>query len=85
MRLTAIGITTPLMLKRADPRFLRERFNVVVQRLVQELRGVPCIRLEEAPPDRKSIMASRSFGRTVESRGELEEAVATYTSRAAES
>ena len=49
-----------------------------------ELRGIPCISLEEAPPDRKSIMASRSFGRMVETRTELEEAVATYTTRAAE-
>lgn len=79
-RLTAIGITTPLALKQADPRFIRERFNVVVERLVHELRGVPCIRLEQAPPDRKSMMASRA----VETRDELEEAVATYTSRAAE-
>jgi DNA polymerase V len=83
-RLRAIGITTPLALKQADPRFLRERFNIVVERLVQELRGVPCISSEEAPPDRKSIMASRSFGRTIETRAELEEAVATYASRAAE-
>ena len=83
-RLTALGIATPLALKRADPRVIRERFNVVLERLVLELRGVPCISLEEAPPDRKSIMASRSFGRTVETRAELEEAVATYTSRAAE-
>jgi DNA polymerase V len=83
-RLTALGITTPLALKRSDPRFIRERFNVVLERLVLELRGVPCISLEEAPPARKSIMASRSFGRTVERREELEEAVATYTSRAAE-
>ena len=83
-RLMALGITTPLALKQADPRFIRERFNVVLERLVLELRGIACIALEEAPPDRKSIMASRSFGRTVETREELEEAVATYTSRAAE-
>ena len=82
--LTAIGITTPVMLKRADPRFIRKRFNVGLEPPVQELRGVPCISLEEAPPDRKSIMASRSFGRAVETRAELEEAVATHASRAAE-
>jgi DNA polymerase V len=83
-RLMALGITTPLALKQADPRFIRERFNVVLERLVLELRGIACIALEDAPPDRKSIMASRSFGRTVETREELEEAVATFTSRAAE-
>ena len=68
-RLTALGITTPLALKQADPRFIRERFNVVLERLVLELRGVACISLEEAPPDRKSIMASRSFGRPVTAAG----------------
>src|SRR4051794_22979278 len=83
-RLMALGITTPLALKQTDPRFIRERFNVVLERLTLELRGIACIALEEAPPDRKSIMASRSFGRIVKTREEVEETVATFTSRAAE-
>jgi hypothetical protein len=33
----------------------------VLERLVLELRGTPCLSLEEVTPDRKSIMASRSF------------------------
>src|SRR5437016_13930238 len=52
-----------------------------LERLVLELRGIPCIWLEEAPPARKSIMASRSFGQMVESRDELGEAVAAFTAR----
>jgi hypothetical protein len=32
-------------------------------RLALELRGVLCLGLEHEIPDRKSIMASRSFGR----------------------
>ncbi len=83
-RLMALGITNPLQLKYANARLIRERFSVVLERTVTELRGVPCIALEEAPPDRKSIMASRSFGKAVETRQELEEAVASYTARAAE-
>lgn len=83
-RLEEIGIRTPLQLRDADPRFIRERFNVVLERMVLELRGIPCIDLERSRPDNKSIMASRSFGRPVESRHELEEAVASYVSRAAE-
>jgi len=83
-RLAVLGITNPLMLKRADARFIRERFSVVLERTITELRGIPCIELEDAPPDRKSIMASRSFGKTVQIRQEMEEAVATYTARAAE-
>lgn len=83
-RLQALGIRNPLELKRADPRFVRERFSVVLERLLLELRGLPCITLEEAPPDRKSIMVSRSFKSVIETRDELEEAIATYAARAAE-
>ncbi len=83
-RLGAIGIKTPLHLRDADPAFVRQRTNVVMQRMVMELRGVPCLALEDAVRDRKSIMASRSFGRPVTTLHELEEAVSSYAARAAE-
>src|SRR5688572_18511153 len=83
-RLAEIGVTTPLQLRDSDPAFIRERCSVVMQRMVMELRGVSCLSLEEHVPDRKSIIASRSFGRAVTTLQELEEAVASYTARAAE-
>jgi DNA polymerase V len=83
-RLIALGIKTPLDLRDADPKFMRERFSVVMERMTLELRGTPCITLEEAPPDRKSIMASRSFGCMVTDKRELEEAMSTHAARAAE-
>jgi DNA polymerase V len=83
-KLSLLGILTPLDLKRADPLFLRERLGVVTVRMAMELRGVACLDLERTSPDRKSIMASRSFGRAVSSLPEMEEAVASYTARAAE-
>jgi nucleotidyltransferase/DNA polymerase involved in DNA repair len=83
-RLTELGIDTPLALKKTDARFIRERFSVTLERTVRELQGTPCIALEEAPPDRKTIMVSRSFGRMVTDRREMEEAIASYASRAAE-
>ena len=67
-RLSAIGITTPLELRDADHRLIRERFSVVLERMVLELRGAACIGLEEVTPDRKSLIASRSFGQQVETR-----------------
>jgi DNA polymerase V len=82
-RLADIGITTPLALKQADARFIRERFSVTLERTALELRGMPCIALEDAPASRKSVMASRSFGRLVTARREMEEAVASYAARAA--
>jgi DNA polymerase V len=83
-RLRAIGIMTPLELRDADHRLIRERFSVVLERMVLELRGIACLGLEEVTPDRKSLVASRSFGRPVETRRGLEEAVSVYTARAAE-
>jgi DNA polymerase V len=84
VRLQAIGINTPLDLKRGDPWLIRERLGVVSLRLALELRGMPCLGLEQEIPDRKSIMASRSFGRPVTTLAEMREAVASYTARAAE-
>jgi DNA polymerase V len=83
-RMRAIGITTPLELRDADPQIVRRAFSVVVERMVLELRGIPCLDLERHSPDRKSIMATRSFGRPVGVRREMEEAVASHTARAAE-
>jgi len=83
-RLQASGITTPLELRDSDPKWIRAHSSVVMERMVLELQGHSCIGLEEGSPDRKSIMASRSFGRPVETLDEMQEAVATYVSRAAE-
>lgn len=61
-RFKAEGVQSPLDLRDADPQDLRTRFGVVTQRLGLELRGIPCLLLELLRPDRKSIVASRSFG-----------------------
>jgi DNA polymerase V len=55
-----------------------------VQRLALELRGEPCQSLTLAPPDNKTILASRSFGRVVTDRREIEESVCSHIARAAE-
>jgi hypothetical protein len=44
---------TPLELRDADHRLIRERFSVVLERMVLELRGIACLGLEEVTPDRK--------------------------------
>lgn len=83
-RLLRIGIRTPLDLRNADAKFVRQHSSVVMERMVYELRGIPCLALEDAPPDRKMVIASRSFGQLVRDRHEMEEAVTTFTARAAE-
>lgn len=84
LRLKGMGVTTALEFKQADPAAIRKSLGVVGERLLRELNGIPCLELEEMPPDRKGVMASRSFGSAVESVEELEEALANHVARAGE-
>lgn len=78
------GIRTVLDLKRASPAGMRSRFSVVMEKVIRELNGVPCIELEEIAPPRKQIVSSRSFGVAVSDLASLEEAVSLYVRRATE-
>jgi DNA polymerase V len=82
--LKAAGITTARQLRDADRRWIRQRMTVVGARIVEELRGVSCLPLEQCPPQKKSVTCSRSFGVPVEAQEELRAAVALYLTRAAE-
>lgn len=83
-RLRALGMTTAADIRFAEPGVLRSEGGVVLERIGRELNGEPCLQLDDSTKPAKSIMASRSFGRAVTSQVELEEAVATFTTRAAE-
>ena len=83
-RLQAGGIRTVLQLRDFDVARLRARFGVGVERTVRELRGEPCVGLSDIDPPRQQIVSSRSFGRYVTELAELEEAVSTDMTRAAE-
>lgn len=83
-KLRALGINTVQDLKEAEPRDMRARFGVVVERTVLELRGLSCLDLEEVAPPRKEIVSSKSFGSMVHTYDELAEAVTAYVTRAAE-
>ncbi|MDQ3743239.1 MAG: Y-family DNA polymerase [Acidobacteriota bacterium] len=82
--LKGVGIDTAKKLRDADRRWVRRRLTVVGARIVEELRGVSCLPLERCPQARKSVTCSRSFGVPVESLEEVREAVAVYTTKAAE-
>jgi DNA polymerase V len=84
LRLKGMGITTALEFKQADPAAIRKSMGVIGERMMRELNGIPCLELEEMPPDKKGVMASRSFGSPVEKLQELEEALANHVARAAE-
>jgi len=83
-KLNKAGIFTALDLSRADIGWIRRKFGVAGVRTVYELQGHRCYPLEQNPPSKKSLAVSRMFGRSVTSVQELNEAVATYASRAGE-
>lgn len=78
------GIYTALDLKHADDAWVRKHLTITGLRTVMELRGVSCLSLESVQPDRKAVARARSFGYPVTALADLEEAVATYVSQAAE-
>ena len=58
--------------------------GVVGARLIKELRGEPCIEMKNPLEVKKMIATTRMFGEPVNNINDIKEAVATYTSRAAE-
>jgi DNA polymerase V len=84
LRLKELGINTVLDLKKAESDYLRQQFNVLVEKTNRELNGVTCLELEEIAPNKKEIMSSRSFGHKVRDIKSLQEAVTLYVSTSAE-
>ncbi|MDG1882550.1 MAG: Y-family DNA polymerase [Alphaproteobacteria bacterium] len=82
-RLRSIGINNPRHLQQANPRQIRTLISVVGERIIYELRGQPCLALEEVN-NKKSITVSRSFGNMINDKDSLKKALANYAARAAE-
>ncbi|AFY60855.1 Y-family DNA polymerase [Synechococcus sp. PCC 6312] len=83
-RLRTINITNAAELESANLAMIRQKFNVVMERIVRELRGESCLPLESVINPQQSLVVSRSFGQPVTTLTELKQAVATYISRATE-
>ena len=79
------GIETALQLSKMNEGWVQKNLGGVVgQRLLRELRGEPCIEMKDPLEKKKMIATTRMFGKPVTELNELKEAVATYTTRAAE-
>ena len=83
-KLYEIGVSTALGLSEATDIWLRKNLTVTGWKTAMELRGTPCIGEDDAPPARRTFVSSRSFGQRVYDLRLLEQAVATFTVRAAE-
>jgi len=83
-KLQAGGIRTVLDLVRADPATLRAQFSVTLEKTLLELRGTPCMEIDDDPAPRQQILVSRSFGTPITDMDGIIEAASEFASRAAE-
>lgn len=83
-KLNAMGITTAKDLADQSTWIIRKHFNVVLERTVRELRGEPCLALEEFAPVKQQIVCSRSFGSRITEYTDMRQAVCAFAERAAE-
>jgi DNA polymerase V len=79
------GVENALQLSQQSEIWAQKNLGGVVGvRLIRELNGIPCIELGHGAERKQMIASTRSFGNPVKMLSEMKEAIATYTSRAAE-
>ena len=83
-KLNQLGIHTVWDLATQPGNRIQSQFNIAVARTVMELNGISCLELEEIAQDKQQIVCSRSFSRRLTEFGEISQALAEYSSRAAE-
>lgn len=83
-KLNLMGIRTAKDLAEQSAWTIRKHFNVVLERTLRELRGEPCLGLEEFSPAKQQIICSRSFSYRITDYEALHQAVCAYAERAAE-
>jgi DNA polymerase V len=81
-RLNAMGIFTVQDLVHADPVVIKDKFSVVLMRTVLELRGTPCIPMEEERIGRDQLIFSRSFATPVTTADGLRQVLSIYGQQA---
>lgn len=82
-KLMAQNVMTAYDFTQLSQAYVRKYFNVTGERTWKELKGVPCIKLEELPPPKQQICTSRSFGKLIAEYEYISEAVATHASSCA--
>lgn len=83
-RLHALGIRSAWDLRNTDPKRVRRKFSVTLERTVLELQGIPCIEMNDFDEPKQRIMTSRSFGKLTGSHREIQEAIRQHGQRGAE-
>jgi DNA polymerase V len=84
VRLADLNIGTAWDLASANPRMVRKRSNVTIEKTIAELNGEACFALEDMPAAKKQIYCTRSFGKKATTIAPVLAALSLYTARACE-
>jgi len=77
------GIHTAYDFTQRPASWVRKNLTVVGERMWNELRGIPCIELENQPSAKKQICTSRSFGSKLTELADIAEAVSNHAASCA--
>jgi len=83
-KLREVGINTVAQLRDMPLPYARQVGTVVLERTVAELRGIPCIELQDVEPTRKGMAVTRSAGTPMTSLAVMQQAITAHATRAAE-
>ena len=81
-RLRGLGIWTAKDLRDANEVRIRDKFSIVQMRTVLELRGTPCIPMEEERMIKDQLIFSRSFSDPITDRVGMEQVMGIYAQQA---
>ncbi len=79
------GVYTAADFIRLDEKWVKSNMTIMGLRTLLELKGRPCISLDDAPPAKKGIVTSKSFGSLTDSLQDMEQAVSSFAPGAARS
>lgn len=83
-KLSAMGIQTAWDFTQLDPLWVRKHMTVVGERMWKELRGIPCIEMEDVPQPKKQIATTRSFATEITDYDQLRSALVSYSANCAQ-
>lgn len=78
------NINTAKALKNTNLLLIKRWMHVMGERIILELNGTPCYKIELEPKSKKNIAFTRSFGHYVSSYQQLEEAVSYFVRKIGE-
>ncbi len=82
-RLKLIKVQTAFDLLSVPEEWIRRNMTVVGARMINELRGIRCLDLEEIAPVKKGVTCAKSFGMLLTNKNQIMEALSDYTATCA--